>query len=165
MSELDIGLLVGFVILTVVNVVLQTARTIVTVKGGVFWSSTISAVAFGFYTIVIVWTICDLPLWMKASITAVANFAGTYLVKVVEGWMRKDRLWLVDVVLTGNDVCAVKCFLDEKGIKYTELPISGANEFSELFHIYSNTKDESRVVRDMLKAFHARYFASESKSL
>ena len=43
MMEMDIGLLALFVVLTIVNVILNTARTIVTVKGGLFWSSFISA--------------------------------------------------------------------------------------------------------------------------
>ena len=52
MMEMDIGLLALFVVLTVVNVILNTARTIVTVKGGLFWSSFISAIAFSFYVVV-----------------------------------------------------------------------------------------------------------------
>ena len=54
MNELDMGLLMLFIVLTVVNVILNTARTIITVKGGMFWSSFISAIAFGFYVVVIV---------------------------------------------------------------------------------------------------------------
>ena len=127
MSELDIGLLVGFVILTVVNVILQTARTIITVKGGVFWSSVISSIAFGFYTIMIVWTICDLPMWMKAAITAVANFAGTYLVKYVEMKVRKQRLWMVDVVIYKKNLEFAKKFLNEAGIQFSEMPIANSD--------------------------------------
>ena len=163
MSELDIGLLVGFVILTVVNVILQTARTIITVKGGVFWSSVISSIAFGFYTIMIVWTICDLPMWMKAAITAVANFAGTYLVKYVEMKVRKQRLWMVDVVIYKKNLEFAKKFLNDAGIQFSEMPIS--NSESHVFHIYSNTQDESRHIRKLLKKFNAKYVVVESKSL
>ena len=163
MSEMDIGLLVGFVILTVVNVILQTARTIITVKGGLFWSSVISSVAFGFYTIMIVWTICDLPMWLKATITAIANFAGTYLVKYVEMKVRKQRLWLVDVVIFKKNLEYAKKFLNESGIQFSEMPIS--NSESHVFHIYSNTQDESRRIRELLKKFNAKYVVVESKSL
>ena len=40
--------LVVFTALTTVNVVLNTARVILTVKGGVLLSSVVSAIAFGF---------------------------------------------------------------------------------------------------------------------
>ena len=113
MANVDIGLLVLFIVLTVVNVILNTARTIITVKGGLFWSSFIAAIAFGFYTIVIIYTVCDLPMWMKATVTALANFVGTYFVKYIEQKVRKDRrlnlahVWLVtaDPSITDCNLC------------------------------------------------------------
>ena len=163
MENVDIGLLVGFVALTIVNVVLQTARVIITVKGGMFLSSLVSAIAFGFYVIIIVWTVCDLPLWMKVVVTAVANFVGTYLVKYVEAKVKKQRLWMVDVVLTGDKIYAAKSYLDPWKIQYTEIPIS--NSDSSQFHIYSKTQDDSRRIRDLLKIYNAKYVVVESKSL
>ena len=163
MSEIDVGLLVGFVVLTIVNVVLQTARTIVTVKGGLFWSSLISSIAFGFYTIMIVWTICDLPMWLKASVTAFANFVGTYFVKYIEMKVRKDRLWMVDVVIYEKNLKYATDYLNEHEIKFSEMPIS--NSGSHVFHIYSNTKEESSNIRELLKTFNAKYVVVESKSL
>lgn len=162
-ADIDVGLLSLFVVLTVVNVVLQTARTIVTVKGGLFWSSLIASVAFGFYTIVIIYTVCNLPMWMKATVTAIANFVGTYFVKYIEQKVKKDRLWMVDVVLTGPQIYAAKSYLDPWKIQYIEMPIS--NSDSSQFHIYSKTQDESRHIRDLLKTYNAKYVVVESKTL
>lgn len=163
MNELDMGLLMLFIVLTVVNVILNTARTIITVKGGMFWSSFISAIAFGFYVVVIVYTVCELPLWLKAIVTAFANFVGTYLVKYIEMKVRKQRLWMVDVVIFKKNLEYAKQFLNESGIQFSEMPIS--NSESHVFHIYSNTQDESRRIRDLLKKFNAKYVVVESKSL
>ena len=161
--EVDMSLLALFVILTIVNVILNTARTIITVKGGMFWSSFIAALAFGFYTIVIIYTVCELPMWMKATVTALANFVGTYFVKWLEQKVRKDKLWMVDVVLTGNQIYAAKSYLDPWKIQYIVMPIS--NSDSSQFHIYSKTQDESRHIRDLLKTYKAKYIVVESKSL
>lgn len=163
MMEMDMSLLALFVVLTIINVILNTARTIITVKGGLFWSSFIAALAFGFYTIVIIYTVCDLPMWMKATVTAIANFVGTYFVKWLEMKVRRDKLWMVDVVLTGNQICAAKSYLDPWKIQYIEMPIS--NSDSSQFHIYSKTQDESRHIRDLLKTYNAKYVVVESKSL
>lgn len=162
-ANVDIGLLVLFIVLTVVNVILNTARTIITVKGGLFWSSFISAIAFGFYVLVIVYTVSDLPLWIKATVTALANFVGTYFVKWLEMKVRKDKLWMVDVVLTGDQIWAAKSYLDPWKIQYIEMPIS--NSDSCQFHIYSKTQDESRHIRDLLKTYNAKYIVVESKNL
>ena len=163
MNALDIELLVLFIVLTVVNVILNTARTIITVKGGMFWSSFIAAIAFGFYVVVIVYTVCDLPLWLKAVITAIANFVGTYLVKFVEMKVRKQRLWLVDVVIFKKNIEYATEFLNNNGIWFSQTPIS--NSESTMFHIYSNTQDESRLIRKLLAKFNAKYVVVESKSL
>jgi hypothetical protein len=77
--------------------------------------------------------------------------------------MRKERLWMVDVVLTGPQIYAAKSYLDPWKIQYTEIPIS--NSDSSQFHIYSKTQDESRNIRDLLKTFNAKYVVVESKSL
>ena len=163
MMEVDMSLLTLFVVLTIINVILNTARTIITVKGGLFWSSFISAIAFGFYVLVIVYTVCELPLWIKATVTALANFVGTYFVKWLEMKVRRDKLWMVDVVLTGSQIYAAKSYLDPWKIQYIEIPIS--NSDSSQFHIYSKTQDESRHIRDLLKTYNAKYVVVESKSL
>ena len=163
MNELNVGLLMLFIVLTVVNVILNTARTIITVKGGLFWSSFIAAIAFGFYTIVIIYTVCELPMWMKATVTAMANFVGTYFVKWLELKFRKDRLWMVDVVIYKKNLKYATDFLNNRGIQFSEMPI--ANSESHVFHIYSNTQDESREIKSLLKTFNAKYVVVESKSL
>ena len=56
-----------------------------------------------------------------------------------------------------------KKFLNEAGIQFSEMPIS--NSESHVFHIYSNTQDESRHIRKLLKKFNAKYVVVESKSL
>ena len=162
-SALILSLIV-FTILTTINVVLNTARVIITVKGGVFLSSIISALAFGFYTIMTV-VIVSSPLdnWVKGLITAIVNFVGTYFVKWVEMKVRKDRLWMVDVVLTGPQIYAAKSYLDPWKIQYIEIPISNSN--SSQFHIYSKTQDESRHIKELLEGYNAKYVVLESKSL
>jgi len=162
-ENIDVALLMLFVVLTVINVVLQTARVIVTVKGGLFWSSFISSIAFGFYVVVICYTVCDLPMWIKAAVTAIANFIGTYFVKFIEMKMRKQKLWMVDVVIFKKNLEYVKDFLNKKSIQFSEMPI--ANSESHMFHIYSSTQDESRNIRDLLKTFNAKYVVVESKTL
>ena len=160
---IDVELLVLFIVFTIINVILNTARTIITVKGGMFWSSVISALAFGFYTIVIIYTVCELPMWMKATVTALANFFGTYFVKYIELKVRKDRLWMVDVVIYEKNLKYATDYLNEHEIKFSEMPI--ANSGSHVFHIYSNSKEESSNIRDLLKTFNAKYVVVESKSL
>ena len=51
---MNITLLITFIVLSIVNVILQTVKSIVTVKCGKFSASIVNAVAFGLYTVVTV---------------------------------------------------------------------------------------------------------------
>ena len=73
-------LLILFVVMNIVNVVLQTIKSIATVKCGKWGAAIVNAVAYGLYTFVIYYTTADgMSLWAKAGITAVANFFGVYI--------------------------------------------------------------------------------------
>lgn len=92
-----------FVVLNVVNVVIQTVKSIATIKCGRVPAAVINAVAYGLYTIVVVYTVCELPLWLKATVVAVANLVGVYIVKLLEEKKRKDKLWKVEATIPSTN--------------------------------------------------------------
>ena len=57
-----------FTALTIVNVILQTIKSLCTVRCPSVVSASVNAVAYGLYTFVIFFTTADgMPLWMKAA--------------------------------------------------------------------------------------------------
>ena len=52
-------LFITFVILNIVNVIIQTVKSLATVKCGKTVASIVNAVAYGLYTVVVVYTVCD----------------------------------------------------------------------------------------------------------
>jgi uncharacterized protein YebE (UPF0316 family) len=151
-----------FVVLNVVNVVIQTVKSIATIKCGKVPAAVINAVAYGLYTIVVVYTVCELPLWLKATVVAVANLAGVYVVKVLEEKARKDKLWKVEATVTPNDVGNVQLELDKLNISHNCFRTSGEYR---VFNIFCPTQKESAQVKTILDKYHAKYFVSESKTL
>ena len=93
------NLLLVFVVLNVLNVILQTAKSIATVKCGKTVAAVANAVAYGLYTVVIIYTVCELPLWQKVLIVAGANFIGVYVVKAIEKKLEKEKLWKVEMAI------------------------------------------------------------------
>ena len=77
-------LLIIFIVLNIFNVILQTVKSICTVKCGKTVAAIVNAVAFGLYTVVIVYTNADLPLIQKVLVVALSNLIGVYVVKWVE---------------------------------------------------------------------------------
>ena len=88
---MDYELLMLFIALNIVNVVVQTVKSICTVKSGKVVAALVNAGAYGLYTIVVVYMLCDLPLMWKAGIIAACNLVGVFFVKLIEEKSRKDR--------------------------------------------------------------------------
>ena len=154
-------MLVVYVLLTIANVILQTVCHIGQVKWEKFPAAIISAVAYGFYTIVIVYTMCDLPLWAKVFVVAAINFFGVLAVKLVEEKRRKDRLWRVEISVENKDIEDFCFALKTACIPYSIVDIMN-NDYSMVI-AYCATQKDSETINEIIKEFSAKYFISETK--
>ena len=151
-----------FVVLNVVNVIIQTIKSIATIRCGKAPAAIINAVAYGLYTIVVVYTVCELPLWLKTTVVAVANLMGVYVVKVLEEKARKDKLWKVEATVLRGYTEEFHSLLDRVDIPHNYLENVGKYT---LFNIYCETQKESALAKELLDKYNAKYFVSESKTL
>ena len=151
-----------FVVLNVVNVVIQTVKSIATIKCGRVPAAVINAVAYGLYTIVVVYTVCELPLWLKATVVAVANLVGVYIVKLLEEKKRKDKLWKVEATIPSTNTDQLHYELKVRNIPHNF--IEDVGQYT-VFNIYCETQKESAIAKVVLDQYHAKYFVSESKTL
>ena len=153
-------LFIIFILLSIVNVVLNTVKSIVTVNGGKLAAAVINAVTFFVYTYVIIYTNCELPMFTKASITAIVNFIGVYIVKWIEEKAKKDKLWKVEVTVPREHVPNV-----HRELQYIPHNSIFIDEKYVLFNIYCETQKESNSVKEIVNKYHAKYFVTESKNL
>ena len=153
-------LLLIFIIASIINVIMQTVKSVVTIKCGKTSSAIVNAVAYGFYTWMVVLTVCDLDLWAKILITAITNFVGVWVVKYIEEKSRKAKLWKVEATIPHEWTDAVH--FDLKSVPHNY--IEGVGKYT-LFNFYCATQAESAKVRDILNQYEAKYFVSESKVL
>jgi hypothetical protein len=158
---MDMKLLWLFIILNIVNVVLQTVKSIATIKCGKMVASLINAVAYGLYTVVVVYTVCDLDLWVKVAVVALANFVGVYVVKYFEEKARKDKLWKVEATVLPSKAEWLISRLTEQCIPFNYIDV----EKYVIFNIYCATQNESSIAKAHLDVANAKYFVSESKTL
>ena len=154
-------MLILFIVMSIVNVIIQTVKSIATIKCGKLAAAVINAVAYGLYTYVIVLTANDsIDLLAKCFIVAGCNFVGVYVVKFFEEKARKDKLWKVEATIPAKYQGAVH--FDLKGIPHNY--IEGVGNYT-LFNFYCATQAESAKVRDIINQYEAKYFVSESKTL
>lgn len=155
------NLLVLFIILNIVNVIIQTAKSLVTVKCGKGAAAVINALAYGLYTIVVIYMMCDLPLLLKAFIIAMCNLIGVYIVKLIEEKSTKDKLWKVEMTVKPRYAKELMETLDTLRIPYSYIDI----EKYMLFNVYCETQKQSTVVKAIVERYHAKYFVAECKTL
>ena len=162
---MDIKLLIIFIVLNVVNVVLSTVRSICTINCGKTIAALANAISYGLYTVVVIYTVCDLPLLLKVVVVALCNFIGVYVVKLVEQKARKDKLWKVEATIpnTGIDPKYDDCIIELKksGVPFNYIDV---NKYL-LINCYCATQKDSAKVKAILNQFNAKYFVSESKVL
>lgn len=155
-------LLIIFIVLSILNVILNTIKSIVTVKGGKLAAATINAITFFVYTYVIIYTNCDLSMHLKAGITAVINFVGVYIVKHIEEKARKDKLWKIEATLKKcPNWEAVPKGLEEEGISCNYIDIGKY----VIINCYCENQRDSKNAKRTLNACGAKYFVSETKIL
>lgn len=151
------NLLVIFVLLSIVNVIFSTIKSIVTIKGGAFTASLISALYYGYYNVVLIYTVADFPLWQKVLITFLCNLVGVFIVKWGEAKARKDKLWRVEATVPRKYLEAVH--MDLKNIPHSYIDI----EKYAIFNIYCATQTESAEVKKIINQYDAKYFVAESR--
>ena len=158
---MEMKLLVLFIVMNIVNVVIQTVKSICTIKCGKAVAAIVNAVAYGLYTYIVVLTMCDLPLLAKCLIVAGANFVGVYVVKLIEEKARKDKLWKVEATVLPGRAEWLISRLTEQHIPFNYIDV----EKYVIFNIYCATQNESSIAKAHLDVANAKYFVSESKTL
>jgi hypothetical protein len=159
---MEMKLLILFIVMNILNVIIQTIKSIATIKCGKTVAALINALAYGLYTYIIVLTNCELPLLAKCLIVASANFVGVWVVKFFEEKARKDKLWKVEATVLRMHTNSIVQHLALAKIPHNYLENVGPYT---LFNIYCATQTESAKARDILNEYNAKYFVSESKTL
>ena len=159
---MDTKLLLVFIGLNIANVIIQTVKSIATVKCGKGVAAIVNAVAYGLYTVVTVYLMCELSLGLKALIVALCNLIGVYVVKWCEEKARKDKLWKIEATVFEPHTKSLHLDLTAEEIPCNYIPKIGK---WSVFNIYCDTQEKSKKVKVLLDKYEAKYFVSETKTL
>ena len=146
-----------FITLNVVNVILQTVKSLVTNKGNKYTAAIMNAVAYGLYTVVLVYMTCDLSTGMKAFIVGTCNLIGVYIVKSLEEKTAKRRIYKIEFTVTR----AVKdeMLTNENLDSYNFIDVDGFT----VFNFYVADKKELKNVKAIINRYNGKYIITEGK--
>lgn len=145
-----------FFIISLVNVILSSAKSICTVRYGKSINIIMNVISYSFYTIVVKQT-AALPLTVTVATTALSNAIGVWLSYLILDLLQKDRLWKVEVVVAKRYTEQLHDDLCDIPHNYIEL---GPNT---LFNFYCGTRADTSKVIKHCKSFHGKFFAVENK--
>ena len=135
-----------FTALTIFNVIIQTIKSLCTVRCSTSVSACVNAIAYGIYTFVIYYTTADgMNLWAKAGITAVANFFGVYIANFLfKKFFDKTTRWKVEVSIPNEDV---EVFEHDLRISGLESYVCGYSENWRAYAIFCEDKIDSKNLK------------------
>ena len=152
-----------FIILQLVNVILSTIKSICTIKCGKLIAALMNAVYFGFYTVIMIYTVNDdliQSILLKSIITFGCNAIGVYFSKWLLEKIEKDKLWEIVATVPKDQYFQelhYRLNQHEIGNNYISLDNGDA-----IFHIYSKNKKDSQIVKTELLKFNAKYVVHEA---
>lgn len=151
-----------FLIISIVNVILSTVKSLCTVRYGRGIVILMNVLAYSFYTIVVK-QVADLPLWITVAGTAVANAFGVWLSYIILDKFQKDRLWMIQMTIKCSPERAdeIKNLLDSYEIA-NSFVMAGKHA---VFSCYCYTQNESKKVKEIGDVNKAKFSAFESKIL
>ena len=161
---MTISVIVSFIIFNVLNVIIQTVKSIATIKCGKWGASIINALAYGLYTYIVVLTANDsISLWFKIIVVALSNLVGVYVVKLFEEKKRKDRLWKIEATFEHkeNFIHNLKIWAEINHISINYIDI----DKYYVVNFYAPTQNESKIIKEFIVRFNGKYFVSETKNL
>lgn len=154
-------ILLIYLALQIVNVILATIKSIVTVRGTKLMAAIMNALSYSVNIVVVIYSVMNFNIWIKIAITAFTNFVGTYLGIYLLEKTRKEKLWEISgTVIRADDYVAIKEELRKyPDIKYHSLTLDDNQGY--IFYVYTKTKSQSRVVKDLMIEHKAYTVAKE----
>lgn len=155
-------LLIIFIVLNIINVILQTVKSIMTIRCGKTIAALANAVAYALYTVVLVYMSCDLSTMAKALVVGGCNLVGVYIVKSIEEKTNKEKIWKIEFTIPVNKADEIINDIQFENFSYNEYAIDG--KYSGV-NIYAYTKEDSAKAKKIVDKYNIKYFVTESKAL
>lgn len=154
-------LIIGFIIATLINVILSTLKSVITVKGGKVVASISNAISYGFNTIVIK-SISNVELWIAIVVTIISNLIGVYIALLIVQKFQKERLWKITVTVPTENLKNLKKDLHNADIGFIAYETS--YDKYKVVDIFSNGKAESKVVKELVAKYKVKYTINISEA-
>lgn len=146
-----------FFICSLINVMLSTLKTILTVKASKGVATIINAIAYGFYAIVVK-QLASLDLITTVTVTIITNIIGVYVSMWLLERTKKDCLWKISVTTKDNTLVEK---LEKFSISYVMNPVQYKKQTYYNIDVFSENQKDSSIIENILKEYKVKYNITE----
>lgn len=146
-----------FFICSLINVMLSTLKTILTVKASKGVATIINAITYGFYAIVVK-QLASLDLITTVTVTIVTNIIGVYVSMWLLEKTKKDCLWKISVTTKDNTLIEK---LEKFSISYVMNPVQYKKQTYYNIDVFSENQKDSSIIENILKEYKVKYNITE----
>jgi hypothetical protein len=146
-----------FFICSLINVMLSTLKTILTVKASKGVATIINAITYGFYAIVVK-QLASLDLITTVTVTIVTNIIGVYISIWLLEKTKKDCLWKISVTTKDNTLVEK---LEKFSISYVMNPVQYKKQTYYNIDVFSENQKDSSIIENILKEYKVKYNITE----
>ena len=141
-----------FFVISLVNVMLSTVKSVLTVKATKGVATLINAISYGFYAVVVK-QLASLDLGATVTITILTNIIGVYISLWIVEKFKKDRLWKICLSTQHKEILEV---LDVNEIPFTIGKTKSNFETYYSIEIYSKTQEVSMKIKNLINEYCPR---------
>lgn len=146
-----------FFICSLINVMLSTLKTILTVKASKGVATIINAITYGFYAIVVK-QLASLDLITTITVTIITNIIGVYVSMWLLERTKKDCLWKISVTTKDNTLVEK---LEKFSISYVMNPVQYKKQTYYNIDVFSENQKDSSIIENILKEYKVKYNITE----
>lgn len=148
-----------FFVCSLINVMLSTVKTILTVRSTKLVATIINALTYGFYAIVVK-QLATFSLPVTVTITILTNIVGVYLSMFILEKFQKDKTWMITMTVPIEYLNTLPYKIRDNNIGCNWTEISKKKGRVEAF---TDTQAESHKLREILKDYpNVKYFIQEN---
>jgi len=141
--------IVTFFIITLINVILSTVKSILTVKSTRGVATAINAISYGFYAMVVK-QMATVSTEIVVIATVLCNLIGVYFSMWLLDKFKKDMLWKITVIPQTKSFQSIRKELIENKLGFNEYQVNTKYGNQMALDIFSESQAESKKIKEIL---------------
>lgn len=153
--------IVIFIVAQLINVVVSTFKSVLTIRGTKVTAAFINAIAYSINILIVYLVSREVGLLPSIIVTFSANLIGVYAGLTILEYLRRDEMWRISTTIKNELLEDYKEELKSENVKFIQI---GTSDFS-VIDIFSHTKEETSRIKPILRKYNVKYTAYSSKNV